>query len=155
MFYSYQNTSLQNIQLVFVYLNKYMFQLTQMKWITSRTFLTFFLPPWPSPLAFDSWSYHDRNTGNKVCLGMYTYITKVVCSSRNPCYQFCIKDIRKSYSIPSQDIYIYASRFIYFRQAEFEETNYVLQYITIIKHSLFLSWEECVWVNVSHTQPLI
>lgn len=122
-----------------------------MKRITSWTFLTFFLPLWPSPLTFDSCSYHDRNTGNKVCLGLYTYITKVVCSSRNPCYQFCIEDIRKSYKIHTWDIYICASRFIYFRLAQFEETNGVLHYRTIIKHSLFLSWEERVWVNVSHT----
>lgn len=53
--------------------------------------------------------------------------------------------------IHTWDIYICASRFIYFRLAQFEETNGVLHYRTIIKHSLFLSWEEHVWVNVSHT----
>lgn len=107
----------------------------------------------PSPLTFPSdlysISYHDRNTGNKVCLGLYTYITKVVSPSRHPCYQFCIEDIREAYSKHTWDIYICISRFIYFRLAEFEETNDVLQYSTIIKHRLFLFWEEGVWVNIS------
>lgn len=106
----------------------------------------------PSPLTFDSCSYHDRNTGNKVCLGLYTYITKVVCSSRNPCYQFWIKDIRKSYSISihTWDIYICASRFIYFRLAQFEETNGVLHYRTIIKQSLSC-FEKSVYEWMFHT----
>lgn len=104
----------------------------------------------PPPLTFDSCSYHDRNTGNKVCLELYTYITKVVCSSRNPCYQFWKKGHKKIIQYKYTYLrYLHICQQVYI--AQFEETNGVLHYRTIIKQSLFLFWEKCVWVNVSHT----